>query len=144
MTARPGRRALLAVAAAVAVGLAGCGGGDDSGGGSSSGDKTINVVGFSVVKSAYDALGEGFEKTSAGKGVMFKGSYGASGAQSRAVIAGQKADIVALSLTPDVDNIAKAGKIDPSWSAGPEKGIVSSSVVVIAYRKGNPKNIHGW
>jgi len=145
MTARPGRRgriAAVAVATAVVTGLAGCGGGSSSG--SDSSTKTIDVVGFSVVKSAYDALGEGFEKTPEGKGVTFKGSYGASGAQSRAVIAGQKADLVALSLTPDVDNIAKAGKIDPSWSAGPNKGIVSSSVVVIAYRKGNPKNIHGW
>jgi len=53
-------------------------------------------------------------------------------------------NVTTWELTPDVDNIAKAGKIDPSWSAGPNKGIVSSSVVVIAYRKGNPKNIHGW
>lgn len=144
MTARPGRRgriAAAAVAAAVVTGLAGCGG---SSSGSDSSTKTIDVVGFAVVKSAYDALGEGFVTTPEGKGVTFKGSYGASGAQSRAVIAGQKADIVALSLTPDVDNIAKAGKIDPSWSAGADKGIVSSSVVVLAYRKGNPKGIHGW
>src|SRR3954454_12465300 len=129
MTARPGRRgrisAAAAVAAAVAVVLAGCGGGDSSGGSGSS-SKTIDVVGFSVVKSAYDALGEGFRKTPSGDGITFKGSYGASGAQSRAVIAGQKADIVALSLTPDVDNIAEAGKIDPAWSSGPNKGIVSS------------------
>jgi len=130
----------MAIAAAVAVGLAGCGGGD----GGSGSDKTVDIVGFAVIKSAYDALGEGFEKTPAGEGVTFKGSYGASGAQSRAVIAGQKADLVALSLTPDVDNIAKAGKIDPSWSSGANKGIVSSSVVVIAVRKGNPKNIQGW
>jgi sulfate/thiosulfate transport system substrate-binding protein len=142
MTARRGRIAVaLAVAAAVATGLTGCGG-DDSGSGG--GGKEVDIVGFSVVKSAYDALGEGFQKTDAGKDVTFKGSYGASGAQSRAVIAGQKADLVALSLTPDVDNIAKAGKIDTSWNSGPNKGIVSSSVVVIAVRKGNPKGIHGW
>jgi sulfate/thiosulfate transport system substrate-binding protein len=145
MTARPSRRvrilATVAGATAAAIGLAACGG---SSSGSDSSAKTIDVVGFAVIKSAYDALGEGFEKTPAGEGVTFKGSYGASGAQSRAVIAGQKADVVALSLTPDVDNIAEAGKVDPSWSAGPDKGIVSSSVVVLAYRKGNPKGIHGW
>jgi sulfate/thiosulfate-binding protein len=141
MTARPGRsgRTLMAIAAAVAVGLAGCGG--DSAGSES---KTVDLVAFSVVKSAYDELGESFAKTPAGEGVTIKGSYGGSGAQSRAVIAGQKADLVALSLAPDVDNIAEAGKIDPSWSSGPNKGIVSSSVVVIAVRKGNPKNIQGW
>ena len=145
MTARPGRRgriAAAAVVAAVVTGLAGCGGDSSSGSGSST--RRIDVVAFSVVKSAYDALGEGFEKTPAGKGVSLKGSYGGSGAQSRAVIAGQKADLVALSLTPDVDNIVKAGKIDPSWNSGPTKGIVSASVVVLAVRKGNPKNIQGW
>src|SRR5687768_10936525 len=106
MAARPGRRGRIAAAVATAVvaGLAGCGG---SSSGADSSTKTIDVVGFAVVKSAYDALGEGFAKTPAGEGVRFKGSYGASGAQSRAVIAGQKADVVALSLTPDVDNIAE-------------------------------------
>jgi sulfate/thiosulfate-binding protein len=142
MTGRRGRfTAAVAIAVAVATGLAGCGGSESGGGGAG---KQVDIVGFAVIKSAYDALGEGFEKTPAGDGVSFKGSYGASGAQSRAVIAGQRADLVALSLTPDVDNIAKAGKIDPSWSSGATKGIVSSSVVVIAVRKGNPKNIQGW
>src|SRR5690606_21953315 len=30
------------------------------------------------------------------------------------------------------------------WNAGPNKGVVSSSVVVIGVRDGNPKNIQGW
>ncbi len=135
--------AVTALVAAVATGLAACGGSSSASAGSSSGAR-LNLVGFAVIKSAYDELGAAFAKTDAGKGVTFKGSYGASGAQSRAVIAGQKADVVALSLTPDVDNIAKAGLIDPGWSAGPTKGIVSRSVVVIAVRKGNPKGIKGW
>jgi sulfate transport system substrate-binding protein len=60
------------------------------------------------------------------------------------VIAGQKADLVALSLSPDVQNIADAGKIAPSWSGGPTKGIVSDTVVALVVRKGNPKGITGW
>ena len=143
MTGRTGRRgkvAAVAAAVAVAAGLAGCGG-SSAGSDSSS---TIDLVAFSVVKSAYDSLGEGFAATPAGDGVTLKGSYGASGAQSRAVVAGQKADVVALSLTPDVDDIVEAGKIDPSWNSGPDRGIVSSSVVVLAVRKGNPKHLQGW
>jgi len=147
------RRRVLGLAGAVvvaAVGLSACGGGSStsaSTAGSSGGaaaSTTLNLVGFAVIKSAYDELGTAFSATDAGKGVTFKGSYGASGAQSRAVIAGQKADVVALSLTPDLDNIAKAGLVDDSWKSGPAKGIVSRSVVVIAYRKGNPKGIKGW
>ena len=50
-----------------------------------------------------------FEKTAAGKDVSFSQSYGASGEQARAVKAGLKADLVALSLAPDVDELVKAG-----------------------------------
>jgi sulfate/thiosulfate transport system substrate-binding protein len=140
---RRGRVAtLLTVVAATALGLSACGSSDGSASGSSS--KQLNLVGFAVIKSAYDELGTSFAKTPAGKGVTFQGSYGASGAQSRAVIAGQKADIVALSLSPDVKNIAEAGKIATSWDSGANKGIVSDSVVVIAVRAGNPKGIKGW
>jgi sulfate/thiosulfate transport system substrate-binding protein len=138
--------AVLTVVTAAALGLSACGSSSSGSSGSSgsSSSTTLNVVGFSVIKAAYDQLGESFEKTPAGKGVTFKSSYGASGAQSRAVIAGQKADVVAFSLAPDLKNVAEAGKVDASWNTGPTKGIASSSVVVIAYRKGNPKGIKGW
>jgi len=138
--------ALLAVSAA---GLSACGSNSSdasssggSGGGSSS---EVNVVGFSVIKSAYDDLGQAFAKTPDGSGVTFKSSFGASGAQSRAVIAGQKADLVAFSLEPDLTKVEKAGKVATGWQdIGSTKGIASSSVVVIAVRKGNPKKITGW
>jgi sulfate/thiosulfate-binding protein len=132
----------LTVAAAAAIGLSACGGNASGSAGASS--KQLNLVGFAVIKSAYDELGTAFAKTEAGKGVTFKASYGASGAQSRAVIAGQKADLVALSLSPDVKNIADAGLIDAGWDSATNKGIVSDSVVVIAVREGNPKQIKGW
>ena len=139
--------AMLTVVSAVALGLGACGSTSGSAisiGSSSAASKQLNVVGFAVIKSAYDELGTSFAKTPEGKGVTFKGSYGASGAQSRAVIAGQKADVVAFSLTPDLKAVADAGLVDPAWSSGPTKGIASSSVVVIAFRKGNPKGIKGW
>ena len=134
----------LALSAASVMALAGCGGDDSADAGSGDSAKQVNLVAFSVVKSAYDALGESFAKTSAGDGVTIKSSYGASGAQSRAVIAGQKADLIVLSLTPDVTKIVDAGLIDASWDSDANKGIVSDSVVVLAVRPGNPKGIKGW
>jgi sulfate transport system substrate-binding protein len=143
--------AALALLAASVVGLSACGsnssngtsGSGGSGGGSSSSE--VNIVGFSVIKSAYDDLGQAFAKTPDGSGVTFKSSFGASGAQSRAVIAGQKADLVAFSLEPDLTKAEKAGKVAAGWQdIGSTKGIASSSVVVIAVRKGNPKHITGW
>jgi len=140
-------RLAAALAAASLLAVAGCSSSSDdnaSGTGGGGGDKTIDLVGFAVIQAAYDELAKGFAATDEGEGVKVKGSFGASGAQSRAVIAGQDADLVALSLTPDVTNIADAGLVPEDWDADEHKGIVSDSVVVLAVRKGNPKNITGW
>jgi sulfate/thiosulfate-binding protein len=124
--------AVLVAACAV---LAACGG-SSSGGGNG-----ISLVAYSTPKEAYDALIPAFNKTPDGKGVTFTQSYGASGDQSRAVENGLQADVTAFSLEPDVKRLVDAGIVDPSWSAGPTKGMVTNSVVVLAVRKGNPKGI---
>jgi sulfate transport system substrate-binding protein len=76
--------------------------------------------------------------------VGFTESFGASGSQSRAVDAGQPADIVAFSTTPDMTRLIKDKLVSPDWNANPEKGFSSDSVVVFVVRKGNPKHIIGW
>ncbi|HWK93686.1 MAG TPA: extracellular solute-binding protein [Luteimicrobium sp.] len=134
---RPAARAAVAVAtAALALGLAACSG-------SSSAADKVAVVGYSVPQPAYDALEAAFQKTDAGKGVTFTSSFGPSGSQSKAVAAGQKADYVAFSVEPDVQNLVPA-KVDAGWSSDATKGNVSDSVVVIVTRKGNPLHITGW
>lgn len=145
--ARSSSRLAAALVAASLLAVAGCSSSDDKASSDGTGGaqaSTIDLVGFAVIQSAYDDLAEAFAETDQGEGVKVKGSFGASGAQSRAVIAGQDADLVALSLTPDVDNIVKEGLIAEDWNADENKGIVSDSVVVLAVRKGNPKNITGW
>ena len=79
-----------------------------------------------------------------GKGTEFKTSFGASGDQSRAVEAGQKADVVSFSVEPDMTRLVKAGLVADDWNAGPNKGLVTTSVVTFVVRKGNPKNIKTW
>lgn len=76
--------------------------------------------------------------------VEFEESYLGSGAQSRAIIEGFEADIAALSLDGDVKKIADAGLITHDWHIPPYNGMVSTSVVAFAVRKGNPKNIQDW
>jgi sulfate/thiosulfate-binding protein len=56
---------------------------------------------------------------------------------------GQKADLVNFSVGSDMTKLVP-GKVAEGWDSGPTKGIVSDSVVVIAVRKGNPKQIKGW
>jgi sulfate transport system substrate-binding protein len=134
------------------IGVAGCGGSSDStasansGSGSSGSGSSVqlNLVAYSTPKKAYDALTSAFEQTSAGKGVSFAQSFGASGAQSRAVASGQPADVVAFSTEPDMSRLVKAGMVSKSWDSNPYKGIVTDSVVVLVVRKGNPKHITGW
>lgn len=79
-----------------------------------------------------------------GQKVTFEESYLGSGAQSRAVVEGFEADIVALSLEADVNRIQEAGLITHDWKAGEYKGMVTTSIVSFAVREGNPKNIHDW
>jgi sulfate transport system substrate-binding protein len=60
------------------------------------------------------------------------------------VVAGYEADIVALSLAPDVDEIADAGLITHDWTDAPDEGMVSTSVVVFDVRPGNPLGIQDY
>ena len=111
--------------------------------GSSSSNK-LSLVAYSTPQEAYAEIIPAFQKTTAGNGVSFSQSYGASGDQERAVEAGLSADVVALSLAPDVNKLVKAGKVDANWDQNKFKGFVTDSVVVFATRKGNPKNIKTW
>jgi sulfate/thiosulfate-binding protein len=125
---------------------AGCGGPAEEGAAAADGSGgKLSLVAYSTPKEAYGELIPAFQKTTAGKGVSFTQSYGASGDQSRAVASGLPADIVALSLAPDVDKLVEPGIVDANWAKElPTDGFVTNSVVVLAVRKGNPKNIKGW
>jgi sulfate/thiosulfate transport system substrate-binding protein len=150
---------LLSTLVVAALAVAGCGGSsDESGGGASAsaaqssggGTKSsISLVAYSTPEVVYDDIIPDFQKTPEGKGASFKTSYGASGDQSRAVAAGQKADVVALSLNPDVDKLVDPGLVPKDWIAqteadGGQGGFVTTSLVSFVVRKGNPKGIHGW
>src|SRR3979411_2669849 len=132
---------------AAALVLAACGSSSSSSTSSSAsggGSAKLSLVAYSTPKEAYAAIIPAFQKTAAGKGVTFDQSYGASGDQSRAVASGLAADVVAFSLSSDVNRLVKAGRGAGNWTPGPDKGNVTDSVVVLVVRKGNPKHITGW
>jgi sulfate transport system substrate-binding protein len=107
-------------------------------------DVTLTLVAYSTPREAYEAIIPLFQASEGGAGVTFDQSYGGSGDQSRAVEAGLPADIVALSLEPDVTRLIEPGLIAEDWNAGEHKGMVTDSVVALAVRPGNPKGIAGW
>jgi sulfate/thiosulfate transport system substrate-binding protein len=145
------RSLIAAVLALAALAVAGCGGAEDtkdsanasaSDSGSSKG--TLSLVAYSTPQVVYDEIIPAFKQTSEGAGIGFKTSFGASGDQSRAVEAGQKADVVSFSVEPDMTRLVEAGLVSPDWNKTPTKGLVSTSVVSFIVRKGNPKNIRTW
>ena len=105
---------------------------------------TLALVAYSTPKDAYAKIIPAFESTAAGKDVSFTQSYGASGDQARAVGAGLSADLVALSLEPDVSTLVKKGIVPSNWNQNAYHGMVTDSVVVFVVRDGNPKKIHTW
>ena len=107
-------------------------------------DTKLSLVAYSTPREAYGKLIPAFQKTAVGDDVDFTQSYGSSGEQTRAVKAGLEADIVALSLAPDVDELVADGKVDSKWKKQSYKGMVTNSVVVFVVRDGNPKKIKGW
>ena len=40
--------------------------------------------------------------------------------------------------------LVKSGKVNADWACNDTHGMVTDSVVVLAVRPGNPKNIHTW
>src|SRR4051794_976493 len=127
--------------------LAGCGGSDDSTpGAAGSGGGSLDVVGYSPPEAVYaETLEPAFEKTSQGEGVSFSNSFGASGDQSRAVVAGQPASVVHFSQAGDVERLVEEGElVAKDWEANKYKGIATNSVVVILTRKGNPEGIKSF
>ena len=134
---------LFAAIALVATAVAAIAGIGSAASGRVAGAK-LNLVAYSTPREAYGKLIPLFQKTAAGKDIDFSQSYGASGEQTRAVKAGLDADIVALSLAPDMDELVAASKVDAKWKKQSYKGMVTNSVVVFVVRDGNPKHIKSW
>src|SRR5215213_3865982 len=134
------RRTLsLLTAVPVATALAACGGA------ASSADKVaLALVAYSTPQEAYEEIIQAFQETPEGENIEFTTSFGGSGDQSRAVESGLPADIVAFSLEPDMTRVVKAGIVAEDWNADQYEGMVTDSVVVIATREGNPKNLTTW
>src|SRR6476619_8583734 len=105
---------------------------------------TVNLVAYSTPKDVMGKLITRFGHQPAGQGVSFSQSYGPSGSQAKAIVAGQPADIAFLSTGLDVDTVADAGVVAKSWTHTPYGGIAANSVVSFIVRPGNPKHIHGW
>jgi sulfate/thiosulfate transport system substrate-binding protein len=132
------RRISLVAVAIVAAGIVAAVAGASTKGAS------LSLVGYSTPKTVMGKIIQAWQQTPAGKDVSFTTSYGPSGDQARAVAAGLKADVVFLSTGLDVNTLVDAGLVDRGWQTQSYKGNEAYSVVVFAFRGGNPKHIRSW
>jgi sulfate transport system substrate-binding protein len=110
---------------------------------------TLLNVSYDPTRELYEAINPAFAKSwqaKTGMPITIRQSHGGSGKQARAVIDGQKADVVTLALAYDIDVIAdKSGLLPANWqSLLPDNSSPYTSTVVLLVRKGNPKGIHDW
>ena len=105
---------------------------------------TLTLVAYATPREAYEEIIPLFQATAEGAGVQFETSFAASTEQSRAVESGLPADIVALSLAPDITRLIEPGLVAPDWADDEFDGMVTDSVVVFIVRPGNPKGIVTW
>jgi sulfate/thiosulfate transport system substrate-binding protein len=141
---------LLAAGAVVALLGAACGGSGTTdtakaGECTTAETPTLSVAAYSTPREVYGKIIPAFtakwKEEHNDQTVIVTESYGGSTSQAENVINGFPADIVALSLGPDVDQIADAGLITHDWTTAPDGGMVSTSLVVIDVRPGNPDGI---
>ena len=81
-------------------------------------DTTLLNVSYDPTRELYKAVNEAFIKdwkAKSGEDVNIEQSHGGSGKQARAVIDGLQADVVTLALQGDIDQVAKAGLLNPKW-----------------------------
>jgi sulfate transport system substrate-binding protein len=109
---------------------------------------TLTIGAYSVVREVFhQAILPAFAKRwkeKTGRDLRFEESYTGSGAQSRAIASGFDADVAVLSLEGDVARLVKAGLVRETWNQGPNKGMITRSLVVIGVREGNPRDIRDW
>lgn len=138
------RLGIAGIAVAATLGIAACGG-DDDGGSGDGGGGSIDLVAYSTPQQAFEeGVIPAFQDTDGGSDVDVSTSFGASGDQRRAVEAGQPADLVDFSLEPDMLSLVENGLVAEDWNAGPTKGIITTSVVSLAVRPGNPEGIESF
>lgn len=113
-----------------------------------SGTVELTLVAYGVAKPLFSKMIPAFQeewKAKTGQDVKFKESYGGSGAQTRAILGGLQADVLAQNLQSNIDPLVEKGFVSKDWSQRlPNQASPASSVMVIVTRPGNPKKIENW
>src|SRR6185503_9604327 len=110
-----------------------------------SGEITITLYGFSVMKESLEkAIFPGFAaqwKQQHGQVLLFQSSFAGSETVTNQILRGAPAEVAILSIERDVQRLQKDGFVTADWHSLPAHGIVNKTPFVIIVRQGNPKGI---
>jgi sulfate transport system substrate-binding protein len=113
-----------------------------------SGDITITLYGFSVMKESLEkAIFPGFTarwKQLHGQVVQFQSSFAGSETVTNQILRGAPAEVAILSIERDAQRLQKDGFVTSDWHLLAGNGIVNKTPFVIIVRQGNPKGIHDF
>ena len=110
----------------------------------------LTFAGYSTPREAYGKIIPAFQsmwkEDHNDQQVIFQESYAGSTTQAQNIVNGFEADIYASSLGLDVDYIVESAPdlITHDWTATTNGGMVSTSVVVLDVRPGNPLGIQDF
>jgi len=110
-----------------------------------SGDITITLYGFSVMKEPLEkAIFPAFAakwKEQHSQVLLFQSSFAGSETVTNQILRGAPADVAILSIERDVQRLQHDGFVTADWRSLPARGIVNKTPFVIIVRQGNPKDI---
>jgi sulfate transport system substrate-binding protein len=113
-----------------------------------SGDVTITLYGFSIMKESLEkAIFPGFTakwKQQHGQVVLFQSSFAGSETITNQILQGAPAEIAILSIERDAQRLKSGGFVIADWHSLPAGGIVNKTPFVIIVRQGNPKGIRDF
>src|SRR5215467_1250729 len=113
-----------------------------------SGDITITLYGFSVMKESLEkSIFPGFVtkwKQEHGQVLLFQSSFAGSETVTNQILRGAPADLAILSIERDVQRLQKDGFVTADWHLLSAHGIVNKTPFVIIVRQGNPKGIRDF
>ncbi|MEN9207628.1 MAG: sulfate ABC transporter substrate-binding protein [Gloeomargarita sp. GMQP_bins_120] len=112
------------------------------------GGTELTLVAYAVAKPVFARLIPAFQQewqARTGQRVLFRESYGPSGAQTRAILGGLAADILAQNIQSNIDPLVEKGLVRADWSKRlPNQAVPATTVMVLVTRPGNPRNIRTW
>lgn len=108
----------------------------------------LTLVGYGVAKPLYSKIIPEFQKewkAKTGQEVKFKESYGPSGAQTRAILSGLEADVLAQNIQSNIDPLVEKNFVNKNWRDRlPNQASPASTVMAVVVRPGNTKQIENW